>query len=350
MDALALLCTLHADGPTSLKRLRASGCSSIDSLIAHSPDDLADALEIERAVARRLLREARLLSERVGPGSLDPEEAPPALGRAGQQEAPPLPATPPAPQASPLDATDHALVARLSRPEVPDVYEPEPEPEPEAVVEPEPEPSPEPEPAPPGGALETGRLPGLDDALIEDLSGLGIKTYEELSRAESLELTRGLGITFAQSRRLRFLARRIAEEQPAPSTEPKVVPPQAESQPEPQAAPQAEPQREPQPQPTEEQGVRIDPAEIEPRPAFAEQFARAAAARRLAETRTNGQMVLGWNFEIPRPEADSLPFASISAPAATPAPIAPPEATHAHLAPPTAPGPEDDIAGPFARA
>ncbi|MEO2236906.1 MAG: hypothetical protein ABGW95_01485, partial [Candidatus Poseidoniia archaeon] len=40
MDALALLCTLHADGPATLKRLRRAGCTSLERLDAFEPEEL----------------------------------------------------------------------------------------------------------------------------------------------------------------------------------------------------------------------------------------------------------------------------------------------------------------------
>ncbi|MEL6714163.1 MAG: helix-hairpin-helix domain-containing protein, partial [Planctomycetota bacterium] len=77
MDALALLCTLHADGPATLKRLRARGWTSLGALLASDADDLADGLGVGAPAARRLLREARMLAGRVGLEVLDEEEAPP---------------------------------------------------------------------------------------------------------------------------------------------------------------------------------------------------------------------------------------------------------------------------------
>ena len=62
MESLALLCTLHADGPATLKRLRRAGCDSLESIGAYGAADLATLLEVPPAVARRLLKEARGLS------------------------------------------------------------------------------------------------------------------------------------------------------------------------------------------------------------------------------------------------------------------------------------------------
>ena len=68
MDALALLCTLHADGPSSLKRLRSRGCGDLSALLSRTPDTVAEDLSIERPAARRLIREARLLAEQQRQG------------------------------------------------------------------------------------------------------------------------------------------------------------------------------------------------------------------------------------------------------------------------------------------
>ena len=50
MESLALLCTLHADGPTTLKRLRRAGCRSLLDLESFGSDQLAGLLEVTPAV------------------------------------------------------------------------------------------------------------------------------------------------------------------------------------------------------------------------------------------------------------------------------------------------------------
>jgi hypothetical protein len=92
MESLALLCTLHADGPTTLKRLRRSGCQSLQDLEAYRPETLATLLEVTPAVARRLGREARVLRERLDltgdSAVLEREEAPEPLTAASTAELP----------------------------------------------------------------------------------------------------------------------------------------------------------------------------------------------------------------------------------------------------------------------
>ena len=77
MDALALLCNLYGDGPATLKRLRSAGLSTVESLEEVEAPGLADTLETTEAAARRFLREARLLGERMVEGGFEEEAQPP---------------------------------------------------------------------------------------------------------------------------------------------------------------------------------------------------------------------------------------------------------------------------------
>jgi len=74
MDALALLCSLHADGPSTLKNLRQAGCGSLEAIESMEEESLSRVLGGPPAVARRFAREARHLRERLEPGRLDREE------------------------------------------------------------------------------------------------------------------------------------------------------------------------------------------------------------------------------------------------------------------------------------
>jgi len=65
MDALSLLCNLHADGPFTLQRLRRSGCDSMAGLLELAPVQLATHLDGSERTAQRFLREAELLAERL---------------------------------------------------------------------------------------------------------------------------------------------------------------------------------------------------------------------------------------------------------------------------------------------
>ncbi len=482
MDALALLCTLHADGPATLKRLRARGYSDLVTLIQRSANDLSADLDVEPAFARRLLREAKLLAVRVGAEGLEAEEAPPIVtatdpegDSAGAERAsvdlpPSIPIAAPTAgdMASTLDASDRSLVERIVAapkleeadlvPGEPVVAQPvaaepmrveptrvEPVPaQPDPVVSDARDAAPEKASAPTvepleaerheAGSLEAAALPGLDSDLIFDLKASGISTLEQLAAADSLELTRSLGVTFAQARRLGFLARRAAAavEAPAAATHSAAThsagtrsagtrsigngstgtPPAVAQAPEP-AKPAAEvtlpevtlaPRRraaavsaptpapaapevaEPQPEPeadatagvvagntdahderkpfweprefltgsTEtkvepEQGVKVDPAEIAPRPRFGDRLAKAAEDERRRASRadaasgggdSSAKTILGWNFEIPRPEEEpTLPLGSLSVPdEGTPEQGIPSPSTHG----------DQDRGGPFA--
>lgn len=348
MDALSLLCTLHADGPATLQRLRSLGCQRLSSFLEFDAARLSTDLGVEPAAARRLLREGRLLADRLGHEVLEAEEAPPAATRRAAQPAMP----PPPPVSNVLDDGDSALVARImaggagqpddravapleapaeplplpaNEPTTGSVIEPEakepvaaaePEPAPlasasedpfaaepevsgaeasalepaaldddgpvaeEPVAEqpvaeaPEPEPEPEPEPSPEPlapDALTVGALPGLDAMMVEDLAAAGITTLGALGAAESLTLTRNLGVTFAQARRMRFLARRAADSlrsvgalESAPVAAPEPVR---------EWTPAPPPAREPAPV---AQAVEPEPAAIEPEPAAIEPEPAAA--------------------------------------------------------------------------
>jgi hypothetical protein len=52
MDGLALLCTLHADGPQTLKRLRGAGCADLTALLELPITELALALEVAPGAQR----------------------------------------------------------------------------------------------------------------------------------------------------------------------------------------------------------------------------------------------------------------------------------------------------------
>ena len=65
MDAMALLCNLHADGPSTMRRLRQAGCHTLEDLHNTPAAKLASILEVPESVARRFIMEARFLAERA---------------------------------------------------------------------------------------------------------------------------------------------------------------------------------------------------------------------------------------------------------------------------------------------
>src|SRR5882672_3030438 len=138
MDAMALLCTLHADGPATLKNLRQAGCSSLEAVESMGEERLSKILGTPAAAARRFAREARHLKERLGLGILDREETSvdAATGSAAPALEPVLetvrgPGRPWPGQ----DVVEEALAAWRAR----DLAEPEPEELENEEVSPEPE-------------------------------------------------------------------------------------------------------------------------------------------------------------------------------------------------------------------
>lgn len=131
MDALALLCTLHAEGPRTTRRLRHLGVHSLDALGQLPPEELAEALESGLPMARRFLREAAVLSERLRREGFEEEDV-------------------------------------------------RPEPRRRVAAEP-------PE-APGAGALAAALWSGLDAATSRALASAGIGSMEQLARASALDL------------------------------------------------------------------------------------------------------------------------------------------------------------------
>jgi len=271
---MALLCTLHADGPRTLRLLREAGCTTIEGLCELPPDKLGKVLNLAPAAARRLEREARLLLERLEP-DLEREEVtyPPAETPLAAKPAPPV-LTPrveparqlgrPAPELSAatarehLDQRDRELLERVVQ------RWREEEPRPEAILErntPEPEVGEEREDLRVieilGGDLRTleegrtsrearlrpGDVPGLDGPACAALEQGEIASLEDLATIPIDDLVRRTGLTFTRARTLQYLAGRQLSER---TTEvPRPVP--------------APPPREPRPAQREE---RISPREV----------------------------------------------------------------------------------------
>jgi hypothetical protein len=66
MDALALLCNLHGDGPETLRRLRAAGCLDLAQVVELPRAQLDRLLGRGSLAAERFRREGRLLEKRLG--------------------------------------------------------------------------------------------------------------------------------------------------------------------------------------------------------------------------------------------------------------------------------------------
>jgi hypothetical protein len=253
LDALALLCTLHAEGPRTLRLLREAGCRDVREFLTLDSEVVSALLDVPPAVARRLAREGQHLAGRVGASFLEPEDgegrvpdpngfagAPaqaiitpaPAVAHAPSQ---PLETAPVAPTevAKPLAAVASAPVgeptsvgAHLSSAErqildkvlqrwregdgadpvaAADVLASA-----ELVREPEPESSPaEPVCAPP---LE---IAGLPHASVLALEAAGFTTARAVADANTMALASAVGCAFGDARRYQFLAARAAAASPA---------------------------------------------------------------------------------------------------------------------------------------
>ncbi|MEE8469655.1 MAG: hypothetical protein V3T22_14435, partial [Planctomycetota bacterium] len=218
MEALALLCTLHADGPLTLRRLRRAGCGSLEQLEALEPQDLASLLEVTPAVARRLGKEARVLAQRLdlvfedreeGGEQAVPPAVPLAVPPAGAAPSPSIEAVEPcAPSGGRLDSHERkilgAVLERSTTPAPGDVPAQEAS-HPSTIQA---------TPADPHSSefsgLVAGCIDGLDEATAGRLAELGIADLDSLAEWESLPLAQDLAVPFAQVRRLQFLARQAA--------------------------------------------------------------------------------------------------------------------------------------------
>ena len=339
MDGLALLCTLHADGPSTLKRLRRAGLAGLDELLEQPAPELAELLDVSPPAARRMLREARLLSQRVGP-ELDVEEAgadaPPGLLVGGVGGGDELPMDLPVPGGSELDRCDRSLLERIASssevtpsvsteaagPELPTKSSPVGGPvsapvdedvatQPEELRSVELQPLPSLEQAVNQDRLDgeirgqegipAGAIEGLDSELSADLARIGVLSLGDLANIDSLGLRRQLGVTFAQAKRLGFLARRAQASSPQDpgaaslAAEPVIPRPVAQPEPRPWAA-QVLPEAQPAPPPPDESSIEpsLDSPqpcdEVPPRPKFWEpRRYMESAAKRVAEASTEAQ-------------------------------------------------------------
>jgi hypothetical protein len=149
MDGLALLCNLFADGPVTLKRLRAARIESLSELEREAPERLAAWLHASVPQARAFVEEARKLVRR--------------LAEAGPFSGPPRPALRPSASAPLAPQLPHRPV--------------------------------------PGGiasfALRAGLLPGLDEGVCARLAMHQVRTLQALSEAAGLALARRTGIPYS---------------------------------------------------------------------------------------------------------------------------------------------------------
>lgn len=211
MEALALLCTLHADGPSTLKRLRKGGCDSLLAVEGLPAEELAKLVGISASTARRFAREAGSLRQRLAPGeeapALDTEEVPEFLERDALQ----------AQVQSGLDQRDALAKERMlaAPPPAARVELVIQEAEPEALVEPPVECAPISEPV---TTLEPGAVDGLDQEMIDVLASEQVMGLWDLANLDARALARTTGLPYALLTRTRFLARRLHPEPPLESS------------------------------------------------------------------------------------------------------------------------------------
>ncbi len=193
MDALALLCNLYGDGPSTLKRLRAHGVLRIEDLGARQAGDLATLLALTPAITRRFLKEASALEQRVldSADAVNPVEQAHAPKRAGREVVRGKQAMLAAAaqlwteldRTSPVPQTQHAT-------ESAHVQE-------EPVVK-------------DGTPLAAAEL---DRATFEALHGIGIRTLEDLAGMDSEVVAAASGLGLSQVLFAQGLARREARAQ-----------------------------------------------------------------------------------------------------------------------------------------
>ncbi len=213
MDALALLCTLHADGPATLVRLRAADCASLEDVIAIDADQLAILLRSSRLSAGRFQKEARQLLDRLdfmveasnapttseGRTLASPSPAPTRRMRAPRSVPTPDP-VPSSSASSPLDrvlsawreadASDSLSSAGASNS---------------------------------AHASSTASIPiaaidGMDADTALALARVGVRDLAALAAGDALTLARSTSLSYSKLVRLRALARRQVPLTTAPST------------------------------------------------------------------------------------------------------------------------------------
>lgn len=169
MDTITLLCNLQAEGPATLRRLRAHGCENLTELLELPLSRLAAALEADERTAERFRREARALSARCDEDALEPEEHTRATGRAGI--APPVspPSRAKAPVLSPVEPPTSE--------EAPEIFAPAPPPSRRIR----------------GTGLEPDLLLGMDEDWCTSLQAAGVHTLEILWETSAFELARKIG-------------------------------------------------------------------------------------------------------------------------------------------------------------
>lgn len=226
MDTLALLCTLHADGPASLQRLRAAELYSIDDVLGCSVEKAADVLGLSMAQARRFHREARLLGMRMHTEGLDREErmfpgpmemVSAETRPASWMEALTQPADPAPKKEASESGASYGPVAKgemRSKPDIAAILAPVLKQWEDEDASTDTTNTPQPTVAystSEADSEDAYDLDGVDDQLRAALRAAGYATLKALADVEPLELSRATGRTYSEACRVRFLAQRAID-------------------------------------------------------------------------------------------------------------------------------------------
>lgn len=211
MDALALLCNLHADGPATLQRLRKLGCEDLNAVAGLSDELLGAELRQDPGAAQRFKREALALAQRMhgGPAAGPAPAAAPAEGAGLDQSAAEAATTAhqeadAQPGGSAAFSAKEKILAVWREMDAAAARKTPPVSEPRPISEPLPEPS--------ELGLDGIEMDGLTPELIERLRALGIEGVDALVQADGLKLSRDLPLAFTRVKRLQLLARRVRTE------------------------------------------------------------------------------------------------------------------------------------------
>ena len=229
MDALALLCNLHGDGPVTLAALRDVGCEDLIGLEALGTSLLAELLGRDEAAASRFRREARVLRERIE-GEVEESPAEESVESVDLGAAVIAPQPPPLsePMATHEVSVESSALDATERPGHEAAGDEGPGPVVSAVLErwqqldsgaPAPSAS---------DVLRDVQLSGLKPADVLALERAGVRTLAELAEADLLRLASTAQLPYTHLAHLAFLARKARADAGA---QPLAAPSRAQSEP-----------------------------------------------------------------------------------------------------------------------
>jgi hypothetical protein len=233
MDALALLCTLHADGPTTLKRLRQSDCHSLEVVIALDVAQLAQRMRTSELVAERFRREAQSLQQRIhgpDPGVESGTSGAPRsarsvreTARAEFERAAPEQENRVADDVLKRRALDRVLSTWRERDDlnstddIDELAAALPREHGSCEEDAEPTTARAVSSASAPRAIEVGAIDGLDAAASRAFADAGVCTLRDLGSCDALAIARESGLSYSRVVRLRALARREIARSIAPT-------------------------------------------------------------------------------------------------------------------------------------